>query len=131
MKRHGWKGLLVLFPVVILVILSGCLSGSGTPQDETNLQALNFTKYVGMSDVQDTFLVFGTAQNVGELPIQRVKLRIDYEDANHTVIASRIYDDVVIIQPNETWEFEIPFTDPVVPRIRYYYITPLRVEFVK
>jgi hypothetical protein len=121
----------ILGVVAVLIIVSGCLSGMDTSRnDTTNLGSLNFTKYVGVNGV-NTFLIMGTAQNIGDLPIQRVRLRIDYEDANHTPLASRTYDETVLIRPNETWDFNIPFTDPVVPQIYYYYITPLRVDFVK
>jgi hypothetical protein len=118
--------------LVVFVLLAGCVSDAGTRSGEdSNLQSLEFTNYMGVTDLQDTFLIMGTARNTGDLPIQSVRLRIDYQDGNHTVIASRVIEESVVILPNESWNFEFPFTDPVVPDIHYSFITPLRIEVVR
>lgn len=130
-KRQGIYPIFGLL-VVMSIIGAGCLSVSGEDgTEDSNLGALNFTNYVGVTDVRDTFLVFGTAQNTADLPIQRVRLRIDYLDANRSLVATRVFDESPLILPGQSWEFEFPFTDPVVPMVRFYTITPLRIELVR
>lgn len=117
--------------LAISIACSGCISETGTPNDTTDdLRVLEFTNYMGIIDTKDTFLVIGSAQNTGNLPIQRVVLQIDYLDSSHALVASRIYDERGVILPGDTWKFEFPFTDPVVSEIKYYYISPLNIEYV-
>jgi hypothetical protein len=115
----------------LFIISTGCVSEDGTLDNTTDdLQVLEFSNYLGITDTKDTFLVVGSAENTGDLPIQRVQLRIDYLDSSHALVASRTYDETVVILPGDTWNFEFPFTDPAVTRIVYYYISPLRIEYV-
>jgi hypothetical protein len=116
----------------LILASAGCLLEREPQQNGENpLQSLEFTDYVGVNDYKDTFVVFGQARNTGELPIRSVRLRIDYQDRNRTTIASQVYDEEVLILPHESWKFEFVYTGPDVPKIFFYYITPLRVEFVR
>jgi hypothetical protein len=85
---------------------------------------------MGIRDAGDTFMVIGTAQNTGDLPINYVRLQVDYLDRNRTLLASRIFEEDVIILPGESWEFEFSITGPAVPTIYHYYITPQRIDVV-
>jgi hypothetical protein len=118
--------------LVVFLFTAGCLSDNPPKNmNDNNLGALEFTDYTGINDLKDTFLILGTARNTAEVPIRYVRLQIDYQDRNHSLLASQIYEEDVLILPNESWKFEIPYTDPMVPQIFYYYINPLKIEFVR
>ncbi|NTV00920.1 MAG: hypothetical protein HGA55_07360 [Methanoregulaceae archaeon] len=131
-KTHLIIILLLGALLAVFLVTAGCLSGNDPKNMQDNKpDGLEFTDYVGINDLKDTFLILGTARNNADLPIRQVRLQIDYQDSNHTLLASQIYEEDVLILPNESWKFEIPYTDPVVPQINYYYITPLQIEFVR
>lgn len=115
--------------IIVLVMSGGCLSQAGDDGRE-GVHSLEFKNYVGVGDANDTFMVIGTAQNTGDLPIKYVRLQIDYLDRNRTLLASRIYEEDVIVLPGATWDFEFSITGPDVPDIYYYYITPQRIDVV-
>lgn len=139
------KNIRVLLPfcglLVVLVLFAGCLYQDGVGDDVQDnrtvpekrpggLQSLEFKNYMGIHDAGDTFMVIGTAQNTGDLPIKSVRLQVDYLDRDRTLLASRIFEEDVIILPGESWDFEFSVTGPGVSDFYSYYITPQRIDVV-
>jgi hypothetical protein len=118
------------FLLIVFVSLAGCTNHEEIREAEPVDLPLEYSGYLGVNDMSDTFLITGTVRNTGSIPIRSIEARVDYLATNRTLVASHHYRDDGILMPGESKEFEYLLNDPVVPHIHYYYITPKNVEYV-
>lgn len=114
----------------LCLLLAACCSIPGCLEQRQDVPTVPPNSSIGITHHMgvfggDSFLVFGKAQNTGDIPIERVVLVVDFLDAGKRKVASRAIGSIGPVQVNGTWDFEASLDGPPAREVRYYEITTL------